>query len=483
MSQSRAIFTVFGLCLIFFIYREWVTLSLPVTLFYDEAYYLSWASTPDWGYYSKPPMVGWMIALTTGLFGYAEWAVKLAAPLLYCLTAFVLFLINQRLFTAKAGILAALVFLSMPLVSLNSLFITTDAPQLFFWALCCYCFIRAYQSNAWVWWILAGLVGGAGLLSKYTFILLPCAFLILPVFYRPALKILQNPKFWLACALALSCLLPNLWWNYQHDFISFQHTQEISKQAEHGISFARMGEFLGLQMLVFGPLLLVLLIKFSFAKNKQFAEHLLWALFWPTLILIAIQALTGRANMNWAAAAYVSASLLAGYQLSLFKQKTWLVLALGINLLLMFGFYHYASISKTLNIELSAKNDPYKRIKGWPEFVSQFQPWFDQYPDHKLAADSRKLLAYFGYYLATKDFQGVAFDGTEHIAGHYELKYPLAQSPQQKFLFVTESWDETKLKTFFANVTLLTEQHLPVYKNFTRTARLYQVSGFKGHDK
>ncbi|WP_017446127.1 ArnT family glycosyltransferase [Gayadomonas joobiniege] len=483
MRQTPNFVIVFAIILIIFGYREWVTLSLPVTLFYDEAYYLSWASTPDWGYYSKPPMVAWLIALTTYLFGMAEWAVKLAAPLLYCGTGLLLYLINQKLFSAKAGLMATLIFITMPLVSLNSLFITTDAPQLFFWALCCYAFIRAEQSNLWRWWLLAGMAGGAGLLSKYTFILLPVAFLLLPLFYRPAIKVLQNPRFWLACLIALICLLPNLWWNYQHDFISFQHTQEISKQTENGISITRMGEFLALQLLVFGPLTLILLVKFIFRKNKTYGEHLLWALCWPTILLIAVQALTGRANMNWAAAAYVAASLLVGYQLSLLKQKFWMPIVLLVNIILMVAFYHYESINKQLDIELTASTDPYKRIKGWPDFVQQFQPWFDQYPNHKLAADSRKLLAYFGYYLNKRDFQGVAFDGTKHIAGHYELKYPLANSPKQKFLFVTEDWDEIKLKTYFANVTLLTEQQLPVYKNFTRTARLYQVSGFKNHEQ
>ena len=27
----------------------------------DEAYYWDWGRRPDWGYYSKPPMIGWMM--------------------------------------------------------------------------------------------------------------------------------------------------------------------------------------------------------------------------------------------------------------------------------------------------------------------------------------------------------------------------------------------------------------------------------------
>ena len=148
-------------------------MSVPITLFYDEAYYLSWAQTPDWGYFSKPPVVAWLIALTTGLFGTAEWAVKLGAPLLYGLSTLLIYGIGHRLLSRESGFFAALIFLLAPLVSFNSLFITTDAPLLFFWSAALYAFVRAQASNGWGWWLLAALCGGLGLLSKYTFILLP----------------------------------------------------------------------------------------------------------------------------------------------------------------------------------------------------------------------------------------------------------------------------------------------------------------------
>ena len=38
-------------------------------LFYDQAYYYYWSLHPDWGYFSKPPMVAWLIFVTTSLLG------------------------------------------------------------------------------------------------------------------------------------------------------------------------------------------------------------------------------------------------------------------------------------------------------------------------------------------------------------------------------------------------------------------------------
>jgi len=478
---STCFLTFVGITLLTFIYREWVTLATPITLFYDEAYYLSWAQNPDWGYYSKPPVVGWLIALTTGLFGNAEWAVKLAAPVLYCLTALVAYRINRRLFSEKAGFYAGLAFLLMPLVSLNSLFITTDAPQLFFWSCATYAFIRARDNNAIQWWILAGCFGGLGLLSKYTFVLLPVAFLCFAVVSDQGKKILTNPRFWIACAIAVAFLLPNLYWNYQHDFISFQHTSEISKQGEKPVSFGRMAEFWGLQLLVFGPVLLVVMLAQGIkSKQKSDNEKLLWCLFWPTIFVISAQALLAKANMNWAAAAYVSASLLTGFYLSKMQKQTWLKLGLAANILLMAAFYHFNAFTDAIGVERQKGNDPYKRINGWPEFVQQFQPYFNQYPDYKIASDHRKLLAYFGYYLTPQDFTGVSLDGDFHVAHHYDLKYPLYESSYDQFLFITDKWTQAELSQYFDQVELLTEQTRKIYDNYSRDARLYKVEGFKG---
>ena len=44
----------------------WVSV-LP--LHFDEAQYWIWAQNLDWGYFSKPPLIAWMIALWQYLLG------------------------------------------------------------------------------------------------------------------------------------------------------------------------------------------------------------------------------------------------------------------------------------------------------------------------------------------------------------------------------------------------------------------------------
>lgn len=472
------------LALVLFGYREWVTLSKPVLLFFDEAYYYGWSQSLDWGYYSKPPVVAWLIRLTTDLFGNAEWAIKLAAPLLYCATGGLLYLIGKLLCNQRAGFYSAAIFLTMPLVSFNSLFITTDAPLLFCWALALWLFLRAQATNRWHFWLFAGLVGGFGLLSKYTFILFPAAFVIYALLSSQGRLILANPRFWVACALAIGLLLPNLWWNYNHDFISFQHTAEISQQKESRIELSRLWEFWGTQFVVFGPVAMLLLLVRLFkprAIEPGHQEALLWSLFIPIFAVISIQALTARANINWGAPAYVSATLIVGVYLAKLRWKHWFKALFAINLTLMLAFYHYGSVLNLLNIESRDGNDPYVRIEGWKELAQQVQPVFSDYPNAPLAGEARKALAYFGYYLEPKQLNPRALNPDGHIKNQYELLYPIELSNAKEHLFVSEVMTGEQLERYFTEVQEVAQASVDVRSNLRRSVRVFLVRGFKGY--
>ena len=55
---------------------------VPLDLVPDEAYYWTWSRVPDWCYYSKPPMVAWLIWASTHLLGTTAFSVRLPAALL-----------------------------------------------------------------------------------------------------------------------------------------------------------------------------------------------------------------------------------------------------------------------------------------------------------------------------------------------------------------------------------------------------------------
>src|SRR3546814_16877022 len=48
----------------------------------DEAQYSSWAQKLDFGYFTKPPLIAWVIAATTAACGDRAARVRLSSPLL-----------------------------------------------------------------------------------------------------------------------------------------------------------------------------------------------------------------------------------------------------------------------------------------------------------------------------------------------------------------------------------------------------------------
>ena len=95
--RPYAAWTLVGVAAITALRLLWLALQ-PADLFPDEAQYWVWSQQLALGYYSKPPLVAWLIAATTRLFGDSEFAVRLSAPLLHAGAAFFVYGIGARLY-------------------------------------------------------------------------------------------------------------------------------------------------------------------------------------------------------------------------------------------------------------------------------------------------------------------------------------------------------------------------------------------------
>ena len=85
-SNTTALYSLkSALILILFItvYRFFVLYTSDLNLYGDEAYYWGWAQNFAFGYYSKPPVVAWIIMMSTALFGDGEIAIKIGSLFFY----------------------------------------------------------------------------------------------------------------------------------------------------------------------------------------------------------------------------------------------------------------------------------------------------------------------------------------------------------------------------------------------------------------
>ncbi len=479
------------------VYRlVWLFLSdLPI--YNDEAYYLYWANHLDWGYYSKPPMVAALIALTTTVGGEAESIVRIGSMLCYLGSGWAVYRIGDHLQGEGLARWSAVVFLTLPIVGFNSLFITTDAPLFLFWSWTLYLFLRArdQQEQKLLWWGLAGMCGGLGLLSKYTMIALPFSLLLYLLLSSQHRSLLFKPGFWFACMVALVLFLPNLWWNYQHDFITFQHHQEIAQLEQQSIYLDKLIDFWVAQFAVMGPVMFLALLGWAgwLAVGRKLDEDdLLLGIVTVTLFgLISSQAAMSEANANWAAPAYITGTVAVVRWLYGLNQWRWVTVAVGANLMLMLAIYHYHPLTTLLGVELTRKNDPYMRVWGWRELASQLEDIRQQQdPQAWLLSPSRKFLAYFSYYMDRSRLMQVAsWQPGQHIGDHYQLIANISALHQQgvvgreqSYLLLTKSRPTAALLSHFDENRYVTRLYRKIYRDLEREIYVTWVRGFRGYN-
>jgi 4-amino-4-deoxy-L-arabinose transferase-like glycosyltransferase len=483
MMPARPILSLAVLLALLTLYRIWVILRLGLDPYVDEAYYWGWAQQPDFGYFSKPPLVAWLIALSTGLFGKSLLALKLPSLLLYPAAALVLQHLGTRMFDARVGWWTGLAFATLPLVSALGLFVSTDALLLFFWAAGLLALWSALEHGDWRSWLLVGLWSGLGLMSKYTMAAFIGSAFLAVLADRRGRRQLLTPKPWVALALAALILAPNLWWNWQHDFPTFRHTAHITRvaSARHW-SPADLGEFLGAQALSLGPLLSLGFLAALWGLRRTATDpryRSLALVTVPLLVLVCYQAATGRANSNWAAPIFVGGVLLTVAYFAEKQRWRFLVAAVTINALVMLGAYHWPDILRLSGKELTGRNDPYKRARGWHDFALAIAPYVAANPDAVLIADDRDLLAQLAWALGTRE--QASWNPGGHVMDHYQLTTHLEDYPGRPFLYVSRDALGEEVLGRFATATLLGQIDVVVHRDFDRRAFVYRLEGFKGY--
>ncbi len=224
-------------------------------LFFDEAQYWSWAKELDLGYYSKPPLIAWVIAATTAVCGDGEPCVRLAAPVLHTVSAWIVHLIGCRLYDARIGFWSGIVFATLPGIGLSSGIISTDVPFLLCWALALWGFVRLRETGNLGDALLLGAAIGAGFMARYSMVFFVGSTLLALVTMRGSGARIGAAR-WIAVALvALLVVSPNLYWNAAHGFPTFGHTADNAKWGGSLFHPLKALEFFGAQFGVFGPVL------------------------------------------------------------------------------------------------------------------------------------------------------------------------------------------------------------------------------------
>ncbi len=313
---------------------------IPLGLYFDEAQYWMWSRTFDWGYFTKPPLIAWVIGTTTFLAGTdAEWAVRLGAPIAHMIAASALFVLGRSMYGAWAGFWAGFGWLMLPGVWFSSSLISTDALLLPLWSIALLAMWRLVNTRAWMWAAVLGVAIGMGVQAKYAMFYFFLCTGLAAWWLEPVRAALAKGRGLLATLIALIVLSPNLIWNAQHGFVTAQHTASNAHfDAAKLFNLDELFEFVFGQAGVIGPVIFVVLIwalwrAWRRSDGLSNEEKFLIAYIIPPFIIISTIAFISRANANWAAVAYPGLLLLVtGTLFSSAAGRRTLVAATLVNL-------------------------------------------------------------------------------------------------------------------------------------------------------
>lgn len=312
----------------------------------DEAFYWTWTRHLNAGYFDHPPMIAWLMWLSTRVMGDNELAVRFPATLLSLGSLAILYLLARKILNdARAVGYIIAMWIAGPLLAVMGSIFTPDAPATFF-SMCALAMavliarrddrgendpVRNDAGSPGLW-LLFGLFCGLAFLSKYTTVLAPAGVGLALLTSRAGRNHLRRPWIYLAALVAVAVFSPNIYWNAKHQWASFAFqlhhgaggglTENVAGAAN--ILLARacgLGEFIGGQALVWTPILFLVSIRVLFSNWRKYSRlsnvdrMLLWSGTLP-LIFFGWAATRSHGEINWPAFAYFPISLLIGRYLS-----------------------------------------------------------------------------------------------------------------------------------------------------------------------
>jgi 4-amino-4-deoxy-L-arabinose transferase-like glycosyltransferase len=460
----------------------------PLNLYFDEAQYWTWAQDPAFGYFSKPPLIAWIIAATTGLFGDSEFAIRIASPLLHAITSWLVFILARDLYDERAAFWSSVIYLTIPAVTVSSGIISTDVPLLAAWTAALIALDRCVKHESYSWAAAAGVAIGLGLLAKYAMGYFAVGVLVYAAVSPDGRRFLLSGRSLVAAAIAAVVLLPNILWNFGHSFATVSHTASNANWGGSLFNFDEFTDFIVGQFGVIGPLLMLMLIfglatlrtRLREAGLRAPADVFLLAFSLPILIIVAGQAFISRANANWAAPAYVGLTVLvAVWALRLLRPR---ILAASLLLhLALAGLVYAAVLNPTVLATLDSLgskapvSNGFKRMKGWDEIGLIVTALAESRPYTAILSDDREDIAELFYYARPRTPPLLMWDEDGVPEDHFELTYPFKGIEDGPVLFITRRQDYARITDKFATTELLAAPSIAIGGGRTRDFRIFEL--------
>ena len=454
-----------------------------VDLFFDEAQYWAWSREPAFGYFSKPPLLAWSIALAEHICGSAEACIRSPAPVFYLGTSLLVYVVARQLYDAQVAFYAALSTALATGAAFSARIISTDVPLLFFWALALLAYVKLLADGESRWGVVLGIALGFGLMAKYAMIYFILGMALSACLDRDARQLLRNPALWLALAIAAVVFAPNILWNLDNGLATFRHTGDNIQGGGITLDPLKGLEFVGAQFAVFGPVVFAVLL-YAIARMGSpatvRADRLMLAFALPPLALVTATGFVTRALANWAAPAFISAVVVV--VAVLVRRGAWKLLALsiGIGVAVQAALIVGDAFATRFTVPWLANGDVYHRTLGWRALGERAGELARRVGARTIVSDARDDVASLIYYWRDQPEQVLSWPRTIVPDHQFDLTRPLTAAAPLPILFVSRCSSTGRLAAQFAVVSPLGSFEAPTGPTSARTYFAFRLDGRHG---
>ena len=451
-----------------------------IDLVLDEAQYWTWSRELAFGYFSKPPMIAWLIRGTSELCGNAEACIRSASPVLYTVAAFMLYLTGRALYGPRVGFWSAIVFATLPGVSYASHLITTDVPLILFWTIALYAWVMLVKRQSMGFAVLLGAAIGLGLLAKqamvYAFLCIACH----AVVSHEARNALKGGRGIVAALIALTLFAPNVIWNAEHGFPTVKHTEANIGWQYPYVHPLQLIAYIAVQFGVFGPILLVVLLRAAWREIRRPSDQgkiLLLSFSLPVLALLAVQAVLSRAHGNWSATAYFAASILVTAVMLALNRQILFRISLGLHLAV--AAILAAAPAFAPRWEVFERLTFLSRVVGWQNAGAVVRAQLDEERYGSILVDTREMAGELLYYLRDVPIPLYVWPTGPTPKNHYEMTRPFTAASPEPVLFVSLKRCPPRLGAKFGSFTELGTVSVPVVKEKRRSLYFCRLADYR----
>ncbi len=458
----------------------------PLPLSGDEAQYWLYGEHLAGGYYSKPPLLPWLMRLATEVFGPTHWAMRLPSVLLHLAIAAALAALARGLFDRTTATLAAALYLTLPAVSVSSMLASTDPPMMLGWALASVALVWALRTGALGWWALAGAALGYGLLGKYTAVAWLAgagALLLLDPHWRRGVR---ARGLAVAGAALLVVLAPNLVWNAANGFATITHVGENAALGGTppplGDRLGELGDFVLSQAGVFGPIPFVVLLWLLArpASWRDPAMRFVLVLGLPLLLAIGVQAFLERANANWAAPVYLGVTVAVAAWMVAGARRRLAAVTVALHLVVLVLVVASAALHRTPSPYDSAL-DPFRKMRGVDRVAAVVRPVLAGHPDARLVMRDRMLMANVLEATGWPLDRAVMWNPDGTVDNHWELVTAFPPDGRGTYVVVTRGGAPPVWLDRFAAHRPLAETRIVTHADRGFTLQIHLARDFQGY--